>query len=176
MASITLNKPSGGQLTISPEDGTSTETVTIPSVGVGKVLQVVNATNATQIAKSGTVSGEHDLSLSASITPMSSTSKILIFISYQTWIQGSTNTTLYGHHRIKKDGNIISDGQSAETVAGIVGELGWRLNHNWVDIANTTNATTYSVHYFHDSPATVNNLVFHRNNSPATLILMEVAA
>lgn len=41
MASITLNKPSGGQLTLSPEDGTSNETVTIPSVGVGKVLQVV---------------------------------------------------------------------------------------------------------------------------------------
>ena len=42
MGSITLNKPSGGQLTIAPEDGTSNETVTIPSVGVGKVLQVVN--------------------------------------------------------------------------------------------------------------------------------------
>ena len=37
---IALNKPSGGQLILSPEDGTSTETVTIPSVGVGKVLQV----------------------------------------------------------------------------------------------------------------------------------------
>lgn len=41
MGSITLNKPSGGQLTLSPEDGATNETVTIPSVGVGKVLQVV---------------------------------------------------------------------------------------------------------------------------------------
>jgi hypothetical protein len=52
MAQIALNKPSGGQLLIQPEDGTSTETVTIPSVGVGKVLQVVSlkdntATNIT---------------------------------------------------------------------------------------------------------------------------------
>lgn len=34
MANIALNKPSGGQLILSPEDGTSTETVTIPSGGV----------------------------------------------------------------------------------------------------------------------------------------------
>jgi hypothetical protein len=35
MASITLNKPSGGAMTITAEDGTSTETVTIPASGVG---------------------------------------------------------------------------------------------------------------------------------------------
>ena len=35
MASITLNKPSGGAMTITAEDGTSTETVTIPAAGFG---------------------------------------------------------------------------------------------------------------------------------------------
>ena len=47
MGSITLNKPSGGQLTLSPEDGATNETVTIPSVGVGKVLQVATKTFST---------------------------------------------------------------------------------------------------------------------------------
>ena len=43
MANITLNKPSGGQLTLAPQDGTSSETVTVPSGGIGKVLQVKTA-------------------------------------------------------------------------------------------------------------------------------------
>jgi len=45
MGNITLNKPSGGQLTIAPEDGTSNETVSIPSVGVGKVIKVTQSNN-----------------------------------------------------------------------------------------------------------------------------------
>ena len=51
MASITLNKPSGGQLTISPEDGATNETVTIPSVGVGKVLQVQHYKQQTSLQR-----------------------------------------------------------------------------------------------------------------------------
>ena len=43
MANIALNKPSGGQLILSPEDGTSTETVTIPSDGVMKGAVVGDA-------------------------------------------------------------------------------------------------------------------------------------
>ena len=34
MAQIALNKPSGGQMILAPEDGTSSETITIPSTGV----------------------------------------------------------------------------------------------------------------------------------------------
>jgi hypothetical protein len=39
MAQIALNKPSGGQLILAPEDGTSSETITIPARGVdGKLV------------------------------------------------------------------------------------------------------------------------------------------
>lgn len=175
MAGITLNKASGGQLTIAPEDGSTSETVTIPSVGVGKVLQVVNSINTTSITKSGSVEGEHDISLSAAITPKSATSKILIFISYQTWVQTSSGNVLYGHHRLKRNGNIISNGQDAETVVGVVNEFGWRLTYNFIDTPNTTSAITYSVHHHHDNPASVNYLAFHRSGSPGTIVLMEIA-
>lgn len=37
MASITLNKPSGGALTLSVEDGTGTETITLPAI-TGNIL------------------------------------------------------------------------------------------------------------------------------------------
>lgn len=41
MASIVLNKPSGGQMTIQPEDGTTNETIVLPASGIkGTILQV----------------------------------------------------------------------------------------------------------------------------------------
>ena len=57
MANIALNKPSGGQLILSPEDGTSTETVSIPAAGIrsatkesGEVLQIVQGMTSTTAA------------------------------------------------------------------------------------------------------------------------------
>jgi hypothetical protein len=74
MANIALNKPSGGQLILSPEDGTSTETVTIPSSGnMGKVLQVQTAQYNGIIS----ASGDWDI-ISLNITPVKSTSLFLI--------------------------------------------------------------------------------------------------
>ena len=79
MAEITLNKPSGGQLTIAPEDGTSTETVTIPSVGVGKVLQVATTATSTPISIGAQTTAQL---LSLQFTPVSPTSKI--YVAYTT--------------------------------------------------------------------------------------------
>ena len=89
MAQITLNKPSGGQLTIAPEDGTSTETVTIPSVGVGKVLQMKdyawgNTTNST------TRDSWVDL-YTFQFTPVASNSEFVIHFSSSTMVNTSSN-------------------------------------------------------------------------------------
>jgi hypothetical protein len=80
MGSITLNKPSGGQLTISPEDGTSNETVTIPSVGVGKVLQVVTSSTTAGGATNGSspaYNAGYNL-FATPFTPKSSNSTIIV--------------------------------------------------------------------------------------------------
>lgn len=83
MAQIALNKPSGGQLLIQPEDGTSTETVTIPSVGVGKVLQVVHDQTTVWGAVNGGGPNEASglLLSSVNFTPKSTASKIIVITS-----------------------------------------------------------------------------------------------
>ena len=88
MANIALKRPSGGQLILAPEDGASTDTVTIPSSGVmaadvatGKILQVVQQvkTDSTIVGSIGV--GWTDVSNnSATITPSSTTSKILVTV------------------------------------------------------------------------------------------------
>jgi hypothetical protein len=80
--SITLNKASGGQLTIAPEDGTSTETVTIPSVGVGKVLQVVRPTALTSALQ--TTSTSPITLWEKTVTPMSTNSVFYVISSWNT--------------------------------------------------------------------------------------------
>ena len=91
MASITLNKPSGGQLTLSPEDGTSNETVTIPSVGVGKVLQMQYVTQDTEITTTTTMNYNSPLPTvsqgtevcSINFTPVSDSSTIYVQFTTQ---------------------------------------------------------------------------------------------
>jgi len=82
MGQITLNKPSGGQLTLSPEDGTSTETVTIPSVGVGKVLQTAISQLPVTSTPSTTSSLWVQSGFNCSIIPKAIGSTLLIFMSY----------------------------------------------------------------------------------------------
>ena len=47
---ITLNKTSGGQLTIRPEDGVTNETLSFPSYGLGKVLNLTTFSHSSELA------------------------------------------------------------------------------------------------------------------------------
>jgi len=82
MGSIALNKPAGGQTIIAPEDGTSTETVTIPSVGVGKVLQT-KSVSPSQITFSNSLSPNVSIITSLTITPKSENSKMIVFAGHE---------------------------------------------------------------------------------------------
>lgn len=83
MAQIALKKPSGGELIITPEDGTSTETVTIPSVGVGKVLQVAsnNFSSGTHYTTTSSTYVSAGSIFSLGITPVSTNSKLIVHIN-----------------------------------------------------------------------------------------------
>lgn len=85
MGSIALNKPSGGQTIIAPEDGTSTETITIPSGGFleeipsGTSVQTVSTIITTASSWSMADDVRTPLpSLNVSITPKYNNSTFLI--------------------------------------------------------------------------------------------------
>jgi hypothetical protein len=135
MAQIALNKPSGGQLLIQPEDGTSTETVTIPSVGVGKVLQVVRPTALTSALQ--TTSTSPITLWEKTVTPVSTNS---VFYVISSW---NTRNPLYMNAQVNgaNVGNAASRGTAG---SGIMQEYG---SHNqqsfhWSYDNTTGNAVT----------------------------------
>ena len=196
---IALNKPSGGQLILSPEDGTSTETVSIPAAGVmaadvatGKILQVVQ----TQSQSVETITGTSFTTLNTlttSITPTSADSKILVIVN----INYSATSNAYPAYKIKRDGE-TNVGVPAENGTGIECTFGsyvpqstsmqYRMelaSYQILDTPNTTNSVEYSVKV---SPMRTSSHTYQMNRSittgddnqfqrtTSTMTLMEVAA
>ena len=189
MASVILNGSTSGSVTISSPAVSGTTTLTLPTTSgtvltsasntnfpAGSVLQVVQGTYSTAITLSSPASGTTtSTGLTASITPKSSSSKILIMTSNQAWFQNSSATALYGHYIIYKNSStaIFSEG-AADQVVGSVTEFGIRSNMVYLDSPATTSSTSYSVSFVNDMQPT--NLVLNRNSTPAVIILMEIAA
>ena len=141
----------------------------------GHVIQTVFDNHATQISiSSPNVQDEHNVGLSASITPKSTTSKILVITSVQVQQSGPSGQTLYWRTRLKRNGTTILDNQAAESVSGETNELGLRTTFQWLDQPSTTSTLTYTVFVKNDSGAT-SIMVINRNSSQATITLMEIA-
>ena len=174
MANIALNKPSGGQLILSPEDGTSTETVTIPSVGVGKVLQVVNHVNSLNQGISSGSGVFVATNTAATITPLRSDSKIVVFVAQSYFHDGTSEGTGFRLFRDSTPLNIAQGGFSA-SYNGIYNRVHGYTPLNWVDTPNTTNPITYTVYAARWGSAAV-ELQYANDQSPSTIIIMEVAA
>lgn len=102
--------------------------------GVGKVLQVVQGSTSTQV--SSTSATFADTGLSASITPSSASSKILVFVC-----QGIYNSgTAGGNTRLVRDSTtLITQGYSPW---GGVGFLTF-VNFQYLDTPATTSSITY---------------------------------
>ena len=187
MASLILNGNTSGSVTISSPAVSGTTTLTLPTTSgtvltngtntnfpAGSVLQVVQGTYTTQISLSSPASGTITATgLTASITPKSSSSKILIMTSNQAWFQ-NTSTALYGHYIIYRNTStgIFVEGAADQVIA--TSEFGVRTNIIYLDSPTTTSSTSYSVSFVNDMQPT--NLVLNRNSTPAVIILMEIAA
>lgn len=139
----------------------------------GGVLQVVNNTHTTQISTSVFT----DVGVATSITPTSSSSKILILVTAQVNQTHPSDLTVYGHfelYRGDSSGTNIFDGQSAEIVAGAsMREHGVRWHTHVLDSPATTSETTYTLYY---RPESGNTHIINRNSSPAIMTLMEISA
>jgi len=112
----------------------------------GEVLQVVNATYATEVSTaSNTLS---DTGLSASITPTSSTSKILIFVDMAgvSKATGSTEINL-GFYLLRSSTQIIQFEYTVTYTATNTQLRVGSVSCNYLDSPATTSATTYKVQF-----------------------------
>ena len=151
MSSIKLTADSGGGTfeIKAPSSSGNTRVLTLPDTGnltlggpYGKILQVVQGTTTTHA--SNTTTTYADTNLSASITPSSTSSKILIFISQtaRVLMTGATG----GGFQILRGSTVI---QTPDPVQHYYANMASNVNvyfiHNthMIDTPSTTSATTY---------------------------------
>jgi hypothetical protein len=143
--------------------------------GGGKVLQVVygSTTTTTDI----TSSTYADTSLSATITPSATSSKVLIFTS-QTALIFSGSLLSHGSRILRGStaiftGGVGSDGHIDIGSYGSPVYLGDRFTMTYLDSPNTTSATTYKTQGIKNYG---NTLRYQAGNYESTIILMEIGA
>ena len=147
-------------------------------VGGGKVLQVVSAaiTTATTIATTSYT----DTAITASITPTSSTSKILVIVSANVFVSRSANNEFVGAKLVRGATDIVTYSNS-----GFVGFFGGGVTNQdnqhtasivYLDSPATTSSTTYKVQGQIIYTADSGSSVWQRNSNPSTITLLEIGA
>ena len=185
---LTPNASGTGTLTIAAPNTSTDRTLTLPdSTGTidtlgraGNVLQVVQTVYSTDVTVTST--SFQDTQLSASITPISASSKILIFVTQPLLIYQASNAGIAGGMKLLRGATSIVEHNitptiSAGTSAG--GEIALRTvwSFCYLDSPNTTSSTTYKTQGKIGSTANSGQIRFQQNNTEeASITLMEIAA
>jgi hypothetical protein len=145
---------------------------TTPRVG-----QTIQATTTTNTTTTGTTYVDAT-DITASITPTLSTSKVLVTMQFQCYIDGTSNLKVPGiQFRIVRGSTAIySDMGSFYTVQGLSGMTGqttWvPFSVSYLDSPATTSATTYKLQFKTQSAGGCS--VDVGNTAPSVVILQEV--
>lgn len=143
----------------------------------GKILQVVTGSTTTPTTIASTT--QTDTGLSASITPSSTASRILV-LSSATWSSGRLSDATEGAFRLMRNSTAIvtydkgfgfyqSGGAAQSTDFGV-------FTNAYVDSPSTTSSTTYKTQAAVNTTANGHSIVFQTNNSLSQIILMEIGA
>ena len=189
MSKIALsgNANGTGTLTIAAPDTSTDRTLTLPDNSgtllsnastagfpAGSVLQVVNATLSTQVTSSSSTYA--DTGLTASITPTSASSKILVLVNQAGCGKQNNNTTLA--LRLLRDATVISyfeqlGGYDAASTNNFFGSC----SVCYLDSPATTSATTYKTQLASTSNLSqVYTQIYNGIASMSTITIMEIAA
>jgi hypothetical protein len=175
-----------GTITTSSGSGTITlgqsgETIAIPSgvtmTGMGKVLQVVNATYGTPTTTSSNVYS--DTGLTASITPSSTSSKILVFVTLNGCMKATGATGIACKlvrgttdiHNIESLATYTGGGSTQEIAIG-------SISTSYLDSPSSISSTSYKVQFksFNNvAYVYINNESGGSGTSVSTMTLMEIA-
>jgi hypothetical protein len=151
------------------------------ATGGGKVLQVVSAVTTTDTNMTSTAYA--DTTLTATITPTSATSKIMVIVSQAMRVSTTANGVLgVGIKLLRGAIEIISivapRAMSIQATADLTPNLAVEgyISLNALDAPATTAATTYKVQFALDSTAASRAARAQTANIPSSIILMEIGA
>lgn len=152
------------------------------AAGGGKVLQVVYANYSTQVGVASTTFT--DTGLSASITPTSSSSTILIFVNQQQHSAGSGitshgtglrllrgSTTIYTPDNANRMGQGFI-GMTSATTTGLTDMASFAYQ----DSPATTSSTTYKIQGRTNNTAGGGQSLFQESSASSNIVLMEIGA
>jgi 3-deoxy-D-arabino-heptulosonate 7-phosphate (DAHP) synthase len=142
--------------------------------GGGKVLQVVQGTTTTAVSNS--TSTLADTTLTATITPSSATSKVLVMVSQNGFNKSNANAGNRMIHVLLRGATqiaYISDGAGyTNTTMQLISTTN---SINYLDSPATTSATTYKTQFSSNSN-TASVAVQVNGSELSTIILMEIGA
>ena len=147
---------------------------TLPSAQLptGSVLQVVQGTTTTAVSVSN--STLTDTTLSASITPKFSTSKILVIVNHaDCYKAGSNANNDITIHLLRNSTDIWSFSQAAGYGAPYASIF--NVSGAYLDSPATTSSITYKTQFKNADGNTTVQVQSNSTLSPSTIILMEIA-
>lgn len=182
MSSVTISGDTSGSIILQAPSVAGSTTLTLPTttgtlvtsnaMPTGSVLQVVSAIQNT--GGSTSTSTRADTGLTASITPSSSSNKILVFVD-MVGCAKITNTAAYlGFWLMRGSTDLIQfEGQAGWTNTTTINSIG-ACSTNYLDSPSSTSSVTYKVQF--NSPGNVGVASFGNGspNSVSTITLMEI--
>ena len=155
------------------------------AAGGGKVLQVVYASTSTSTTVSSTT--YTDTTLSATITPSSATSKVLVLVSQIQYSERSTDSAGNAIKLLRGSTDIFTPGASSHyqqgyTLTQVTGQtvskvaIATTIAMNYLDSPSTTSATTYKTQGRPWSSASSGHVVYQIDSGVSTMILLEIGA
>ena len=153
-----------------------TKAVNTALAGAGGVLQVVNATYGTETSNS--TSTFADTGLTASITPTSATSKILIIFTQQGCAK-YTDAANAVRINLLRSSSIILNVNDLGAYTGTTDTNNISISASYLDSPSTTSSTTYKTQFAARSAGNSVYVQQYGNNSGytrSTMTLMEIAA
>jgi hypothetical protein len=143
-----------------------------PAGGGGKVLQVVNATYS--VSTTNNTSTFADTGLTATITPTSATSKILVLVNQAGVAKTSANATSGNTIKLMRGATDLITFSVYETYTGTALELYGSSGTNYLDSPATTSATTYKTQFKNEFNG--NGVKVQIGGNASTITLMEIGA
>jgi hypothetical protein len=161
-----------GTMTVGNGDITGLVAGALPStvIGTGAVLQVVNATYSTEVSTTGAT--YIDTGLTATITPTSATSKILVIVNQVGLAKAAGNGGVY-LQLLRGASSISSICINAVYTASSLELRTPGVGTNYLDSPATTSATTYKTQFFAFNGITA---YVQKDIPTSTITLMEIAA
>jgi len=169
--SVTLQEPAVAGTTVLTLPAVSGNVLTDTSPKAGNVLQVVYGSTSTFVSTSSSTYA--DTNLSASITPTSSSSKILVLVDHNGTNKDGSGGVYMGVRIVRGSTTILTYGTGEGLSSTTLVRFG-STSASYLDSPATTSATTYKTQF--SSIGNNASVALQVDSAVSTITLLEIAA